>query len=220
MDKDVKKESEPESKKDDFLDELDPYLKKRFESELASVFEELEEDQDLGKAVDEVFEQTSNLYEIQSKLILIIKGCLNDSKENDPELQEAIDADEAEIAKDIIELTRKLMKDINPEMENEFGRISHKDRAYMLDAKAKQNFKKIMKNFAVYEVYKVMNPNRIAGETAKENYRHNLSRGGQKLASKYEGGKASDLKEYGKAEVKNIKSQARAIKNSGFGRGR
>lgn len=212
MDKDVKK--------DDFLDELDPYLKKRFESELSSVFEELEEDQDLGKAVEQVFEQTSNLYEIQSKLILIIKGRLNASKQNDPDLQEAIDADEAKIAKDITELTLKLMQDINPEMENEFGRISHKDRAYMLDAKAKQNFKKIMKNFAVYEVYKVMNPNRIAGETAKENYRHNLSRGGEKLASKYEGGKESDLKEYGKAEVKNIKSQARVIQKSGFGRGR
>ena len=41
-----------------------------------------------------------------------------------------------------------------------------------------------MKNFAVYEVYKVMNPKRIAGETAKDNYKHNLIEGGEKLSFK------------------------------------
>jgi len=205
-----------DNKKDEFLEELDPYLKEKFESELAGVFEDMEQDQDLGKAVEQIFEQTDNLHEIQSKLILIVKGRLESSEKNDV----ALEVDEDMVAKDITELCRKLMKDINPEMEDELGRMSYKDRSYMLDVEAKKNFKKIMKNFAVYEVYKVMNPEKIAGETSKDNYRNNLARGGEKLAGKYEGGKESDLKEYGKAEVKNIKSQAFQIKKGGFDLGR
>ena len=74
-----------------------------------------------------------------------------------------------------------------------------------------------MKNFAVYEIYKVINPKRIAGETAKDNYKHNLIEGGVALASKYEGGKASDLKRYGSVEVDRLKRQVTSFKKGGGG---
>ena len=57
-----------------------------------------------------------------------------------------------------------------------------------------------------------MNPKRIAGETKKDNYKHNLGKGGVKLAGKYEGGKAEDLKIYGKEEVKKIKTEVATTK--------
>ena len=87
----------------------------------------------------------------------------------------------------------------------------------VLDAKAKASVKKIIKEFAIYEVYKVMNPRRIAGETKKDNYAHNMMMGGQKRASKYEGGKESDLKSYGEAEVRRIEQASKTFQKGGRG---
>ncbi len=62
-----------------------------------------------------------------------------------------------------------------------------------------------------------MNPRRIAGETAKDNYDHNMMIGGQKQASKYEGGKESDLKSYGDAEVRRIEQASKTFQKGGGG---
>jgi predicted ATP-dependent endonuclease of OLD family len=97
-------------------------------------------------------------------------------------------------------------------------KIFKNDGNNILSTRAKKDLKKSIKNFAIYQVYKVINPKRIAGETKKDNYVNNLMHGGQKLASKYEGGKSADLKQYGRAEVARIKSMARASKGGFRGR--
>jgi hypothetical protein len=197
------------------LDDIDPNLRKKFESELSHIFEDLEEDQDLGKAVEQIFDETNDLNEIQTKIILLIKEHLEIEKKLDLEKNQDIDADEEKIARDVTELCRKMMQDLDEEIDPTLGKISKKDRAHMLNLEAKKNIKKIMKNFAVYEVYKIMNPKRIAGETAKDNYKHNLMRGGQKLAGKYEGGKAADLQKYGPEEVNRIQKHVMEAKKGG-----
>lgn len=197
------------------LDDIDPNLRKKFESELSHIFEDLEEDQDLGKAVEQIFDETNDLNEIQTKIILLIKEHLEIEKKLDLEKNQDIDADEEKIARDVTELCRKMMQDLDEEIDPTLGKISKKDRAHMLNLEAKKNIKKIMKNFAVYQVYKIMNPKRIAGETAKDNYKHNLMRGGQKLAGKYEGGKAADLQKYGPEEVNRIQKHVMEAKKGG-----
>lgn len=67
-----------------------------------------------------------------------------------------------------------------------------------ISVQAKKDFKDMIKRFAVYEVYQVMNPRRIAGETKVSNFVHNMILGGLKRASKYTGGKAGDLMRYDK----------------------
>ena len=126
-----------------------------------------------------------------------------------------IDADEEKIAKDVTELSRRLMKDLEEELDPSLGKIRIKDRSLWLNKQAKNNIKRIMKNFAIYEVYKIMNPKRIAGETAKDNYKHNLMQGGEKLAKKYEGGKAADLQKYGPEEVNRIQKHVMEAKKKG-----
>lgn len=107
------------------------------------------------------------------------------------------------------------MQNLDTDLDHSSGKISNKDRAHLLDIEAKKNLKKIMKNFVVYEIYKIMNPKRIAGETAKDNYKHNLMEGGQRLAEEYEGGKESDLKNYGSVEVGRMQQQAAAFRKNG-----
>ena len=69
----------------------------------------------------------------------------------------------------------------------------------------------------VYEIYKVMNPRRIAGETTKDNYEHNMMLGGAERAAKYDGGRESDLRSYGKAEVRRIERASKSFQNKGGG---
>ena len=71
--------------RENILDDIDPSLRKRFESELCHIFEGLEEDQDLGKAVEQIFDETNDLNEIQTKIILLIKEHLATKKNLDPE---------------------------------------------------------------------------------------------------------------------------------------
>lgn len=206
-----------EDDKDNILDELDPYLKKRYESELSHIFEDLEKDDNLGKAIEQICNDTNDLNEIQSKLILMIKEHLKISRKSNLRVDEGVDADEEKIAKDITEFCRTVMQDLDKDIEQNPGKISHKDRAHLLNVEAKKNLKRVMKSFVIYQVYKIMNPKRIAGETSKENYQNNLIYGGQKLAAKYEGGKEDDLKKYGSAEVNRMQRQASSIKRDGGG---
>tara|TARA_B110000503_G_C7164519_1_gene421244 strand:- start:10 stop:654 length:645 start_codon:yes stop_codon:yes gene_type:complete len=194
---------------DSVLDELDSSLKNKYESEFAHIFEELEKNNNLGKAVDQIFNETNDLNKIQSKLLLIIKKHLKVSKKNVKKRRDA-DIDKDKIAKDITEFCSVVMQ--NLDTEPKIGKLSAKDRTCMLKIEVKKNLNKILKNFVVYEIYKIMNPKRIAGETAKENYRNNLIEGGQKLAEKYEGGKEADLKSYGSAKVSKIQQQAAAFR--------
>lgn len=203
------------------LDLLESDRKGKFESELAYLFEDLKKNDDLGAAIELMIDGCDEITEVQSKLVLLIQEHLkNKKKDLSPEKLAKIDADEQKVVRDIEELCRNLLQKMDKEPDPSLGRISRKDRAHILNLEAKNNIKRIIKNFAIYEVYKVMNPKRIAGETAKDNYKHNLIEHGERVASKYEGGRESDLKRYGPAEVARIKRQVAAFKKGGGGVGR
>jgi len=210
-----KKKSDEEFK--DVLDILDPYTKQKFESELVHLFEEMEKDDDLGTAVEKLIDECHEVEEVQGKLIFLIKEHLKKKRKNSVQGVKEIDADEEKIARDAEELCQKLWQKIDQELNAESGEISHKGKANILNLESKKFLKRIMKSFVVYEVYKVMNPKRIAGETAKDNYKHNLIEGGASLASKYEGGKAADLKKYGSVEMNRLKRQVTNFKKGDGG---
>lgn len=216
---DKRKKSEEEF--ENILDILEPHRKSKFESELANIFEDMKESDDLGAAIELMIAECNEVTEIQSKLVLLIQEHLKNKKRMlSPEKLAKIEADEKKIVRDIEELCRKLLKKIDIELDPSLGQISSKDRSHILNLESKKNIKRLIKNFAVYEVYKIMNPKRIAGETAKENYVNNLIEYGENIASKYEGRKESDLKRYGSVEVARLKRQVAAFKKGGGGIGR
>jgi hypothetical protein len=187
------------------------------EAHLSSLLEAVQNDENLGEAIDKVFEENVDVEKIQSQVILLINEYLNkrrakraDKLKNTEEQDKYIEENIGSIAKNILNKLTKKGLDIDEISENDGNNI--------LSTRAKKDLKKSIKNFAIYQVYKVINPKRIAGETKKDNYVNNLMHGGQKLASKYEGGKSADLKQYGRAEVARIKSMARASKGGFRGR--
>ena len=188
---------------------------KKPKSDLENLFEK---DEDLGKAVEKIFDETTDLNEIQAKIILLLKAYLKTKKKSGIDVSKMKEL-EKKITEDITNFIGKFTKTIEEDIDPNIGTVGKKDRASLLNIEARKNIKRIMKNFVVYEIYKVMNPKRIAGETKEDNYRKNLMRGGEELASRYEGGKESDLKEYGAAKVERIKHQALSMsKGGGMGR--
>ncbi len=206
---------------------LDPESQEKYESELKTIFENLEQSDDLSQAIEEILEQTDEIVEIQSKLILVIKAHIRrrlkalkkekelnkdeKDKEKDKEKEQGIDEDE--INKDISRLAKRLVMQLDQDLE--YGQLLQKDLHYSLDRQAKKDLKRILKGFATYEVYKVMNPKRIAGETKKQNFRNNLFFSGKALAMNYEGGEKSAKKRYGTKEVQKMVKQAKDFQKGG-----
>jgi hypothetical protein len=195
------------------IEKLSASAKVKPESELENLFEEIGQDEDLGKAVEKIFDEITDLNEIQVKIILLIRNYLKAKKKSGIDVNK-IDELEKKITEDISKFAGKFNRVVEEEIDPNLGTVK-KGKESILNIEAKKNLKRIMKNFAVYEVYKIMNPKRIAGETKEDNYRKNLMQGGEQLASRYEGGKESDLKQYGEAKVERIKHQALSMSKSG-----
>lgn len=170
---------------EDLLNILDPQARDEFESEFANIFEEMSKEEEIASIIEDIIEKTDDIQEIQSKLTLLIIEHLRKKSKSSKNHIDIDKSDEKKVTRDIQELCRKFLHSLDQEPDQKLARISRKDRAHILDAQAKKQIKKIMKAFAVYEMYKVMNPRRIAGETEKSNFVHNLVIGGKKLAFKY-----------------------------------
>ena len=104
---DKRKKSEEEF--ENILDILEPHRKSKFESELADIFEDMKESDDLGAAIELMIEGCNEVTEIQSKLVLLIQEHLKNKKRMlSPEKLAKVEADEKRIVRDIEELSRKL----------------------------------------------------------------------------------------------------------------
>ncbi|MFN7039132.1 MAG: DUF5394 family protein [Alphaproteobacteria bacterium] len=90
---------------------------------------------------------------------------------------------------------------------------------FTLTERDRKRIQEELERIAIYEEYKALNPNRIAGETKLDNFIHNMKIGGMKRASKYEGGKEKDLKGYSADLIKELEQAYKENKNKG-GRGR
>ncbi|NRB11275.1 MAG: DUF5394 family protein [Rickettsiaceae bacterium] len=165
--------------------------------------------------LDKLFEETDDLAEIQSRMMLFI---MEYNKQEDAE-EDISEEDKQNIIKAIKEKTKELIEKHEAELEEDINKTKDKS-LYHVKSKARENLKRILKVMAIYEIYKVMNPERIAGESKKDNYVHNMMRGGTKLASKYTGGKESDLKNYSKGFIKDVAVQSKSFKKGGGSIGR
>jgi hypothetical protein len=172
---------------------------------------DFKKDASLGNKIDQIFHESNNINEIESRLILLLTKHVSDIQASQGSKAEKID-----IAKDV----SKIIKDATEEKtqepkENEAGLPLKNKGIHHITDKAKEQLKKVLKTFAVYEVYKIMNPRRIAGETAKDNYRHNMAMGGEKLAGKHTGGKKEDIAKYSEKDLKAARQLENGFKKPG-----
>lgn len=198
---------------------LDDINHGKFSSEIAEILDGLHQDKDLIQAVEKIFEHSVELNEIQSLLIIVLKKHVTALlKEKD---KPNIDIDEKQIADDIATFTRriieekfktsKLREDLN-DMELDGVKLDKTDKYQFLTGQAREDYKRVLKQFAIYEAYKFLTPNAVAGESKRQNYINNMIRGGEKFASQHEGGREEDLKGYSSSFIKKVHGATRSIK--------
>ncbi|HJK86288.1 MAG TPA: DUF5394 family protein [Candidatus Megaira endosymbiont of Nemacystus decipiens] len=170
---------------------------KKIIDELTSVLITLnksKETQDtLTQTIDRIFAQSNDIDYLKKELLKEINNHAKKAQERIKETNKT--TDNKKVTPPEEELSENIENFIDDMIEMQG--LSKVKQFNVSNINSKKNLKKLIKNFAIYEIYKIMNPKRIAGETKKMNYINNLVYGGKKLAQRYEGGKASDLKKYG-----------------------
>ena len=185
------------------LEEDNPEILKKDQQEEEKIQNDLKELLDIigqgdefNYELEEILSQAENLdlVGVQSQIMLLLKKFY---KKYEKELSGKNLLTEKHIKKihdNLQELSYELMqirsKAISQQVTNHNTR---KERLHQLKPDMKKRVKKLMMQFAIYELYKAVNPHRIAGETRLENFISNAVLRGVKEAIKYEGAKAKDL---------------------------
>ncbi|MDR0329302.1 MAG: DUF5394 family protein [Rickettsia sp.] len=187
--------------------------------EAMEIFNELSKNDAFEQEIEQILaclnEQTMDLTKLQTQIILLIKKYLG--KIAHKKLGKlGVKIDENLVSKNVAEVSSYLMQQHSQLVkEANRGLIKSKDKLQGISNQSRLEAKRLVKNFALYQVYKFMNPKRIAGETKEENFAYNMIRGGIDLAKKYEGGSKSDLKSYSPEFIKKLDKAHQNFKGSG-----
>lgn len=187
--------------------------------ELKTFLAALSQDGELDKALDEMMENLDlsgniDLEEIKKKLITLLRDHLGRIKSIDEaSIKNILNKRDNAINKHLRELSQYLMLRQAQRMENKKSIFSKLGDA--ISRQARKDFKNVFKRFAIYEVYMVMNPKRIAGEDKVINFVHNMIMGGLEKARDYEGGSDSDIASYSPELIDKLIKQHVQFKKTG-----
>jgi hypothetical protein len=160
--------------------------------------------------------QDLDIIQIQSQLLLLLHQIFKARIKDKEVLQSFIKKREKAINKNLKNLSLFLMNARSQMIRDVSRSISRpKDKYEYLTKESRNNLRKTIRRFAVYELYKFINPRRIAGETRKENFAHNMVVGGLELASHFEGGTKSEIESYSPTFIKKLDKQHAAFKKGG-----
>lgn len=184
---------------------VDLYIQELTEEEFGKEEQELLEsitksstfDKDIELLLEQFSEGTNDLTQLQSKIILLIKKYLAK-----PDKLKELKIDEKSLTNNIAEISNHIMQ--QHKMTNDLGSDAKlaKSRYQSISEQPLQNLKKIVKGFMVYEMYKAINPRRIAGETGEENFYKNVVVRGMEEARHYTGGSKEEIKHYSQEKIR------------------
>lgn len=196
--------------------------------EFHDLTEHLSKDEAITSQINEflaaLYQEDVDMIAIQSQIIALIHGCVDRFSEDMGESKDIqfTKKHEEELKKQIKELSLFLMqREANKyghdecDINTSIGDLHH----VSLSIKAKQELQKAVKRFVVYEIYKVMSPIQIAGETMRQNFINNATLRGVDKALEYEGGKEQALQKYGVNTIRELNKNAKGrpqVKHSGF----
>ncbi len=156
---------------------------------------------------------------LQTNLILLLQNMLGRLHiSGKDKIKELLKSKEKQIGGHLKELSMHLMM-TRSQTVKEFtkGIDTPKDKYAHLNTVSKTHIKQVMRRFAVYEVYKLMNPRRIAGETKRQHFMSNIITLGLRKAIKYEGETIEQVKkEYAPSVLKNLEKQHSRFKKGGI----
>lgn len=182
--------------------------------ELIEVLNSLENNQDFNIGLEEILSSIAadnfDLSELQSKIMLLIRPMISElsPKEDVEEILKKYKKQGMSLEQRMEEISFYLaMKNLLENNEHMSELAKSKDKKGFLNSKSYKGLKETIHRFAVYELYKMANPRRIAGETRETNFVGNVLTKGLKVARKYSGGSDEEIKKYGEKKMKTLKQQ-------------
>lgn len=174
------------------------------------MLDSIEGDQEFNAGIEDLIgeldENNMDLSALQSRFLLLIRAALGRAhKGNLAYLEHKLKSNEKEILDQLTSLSHYvMMQKVEVVQKSTENLAAPKDKYAHLTTAAIQYTKQILKKFAIYEIYKVMNPHRIAGETRRENFINNYITGGMRKAVRFAGGSKKEMKSYSAQMIKNL----------------
>jgi hypothetical protein len=178
----------------------------------------LDSDLNFQIAVEKVLANIDNvdITQTQSELLLLLYQFFKSKMDNRGYLKTLLKKRKKYIKEDIKKMSLFIMQTKSKIMRDASRNIaSAKDRYEYLSKESRNNLRAIIKRFAVYELYKFVTPRKIAGETRRENFVHNMLLGGLKYASRYEGGTKAEVASYSPQFLRKLERDHERINRGG-----
>lgn len=173
--------------------------------EMLEMMELIEQDPDFEKEfmafLDEISKDNFDLSALQTKILLLIKPIVEKAylgKDKNKKMEE-IRKEREKLRTKIKDLSFYFtMKKSAGHINAPSSLVSPADKKAFLNDKSTKVLKAELKRHAIYEIYKMANPRRIAGETNRDNFVGNYITKGEKQARKFDGGSDKEIQKYRK----------------------
>jgi hypothetical protein len=195
--------------------DVEELLTTELSSQEAELLSHIDGDPALQMSIEQLLNDIDGLdtAQVQSKLLLLLHQVFKARIKDKEMLRSFLKKREKVINDHLRNLSLYVMQTRSKTIRDASRNIVAKSDKYeYLTQGSRDNLRKIIRRFAVYEIYKFINPHRIAGETRKENFVHNMILGGMKRASRYEGGTKKELKSYSPSFIRNLEKQHKSFK--------
>jgi hypothetical protein len=188
-------------------------------TEMKAILDSLGKDESFNQEIETLITtlKSDNITELFARILAIIKSRLPKiSKEDRLRLNRILKHRGDAISRHLKELGAYILithaKDLGTNKKTMFNRTTgiFSD----LNAEARKNLAGLIKRFVVYEMYKILSPEQIAGETRRENFVNNMIVGGLDRALHYAGG-AREVAHYSKASLKELQQRHQAASRAG-----
>jgi hypothetical protein len=208
-DQDGQKDDESDDKLD--IKELEGIVLNKDEQKM---LEDLDQDIGFQVAVQELIVSGNAIdaIELQTKLLLLLYQFFEKRIDDHKELRSLMERKDKSINDDVAKLSVFIMQS-RSQILKQFS--LELDIEKYLTNRSIATLRNTIKRFVVYEMYKFITPKKIAGETKKQNFTHNMLVGGLKRASRYAGGSKSQVAGYGKAFVQKLDRQHKKLARGG-----
>lgn len=193
------------------------------QEDLQEFLNALEEDPEVAAEIEKLIEESlgADLSEVQTKIMLILDQYLKSMEKRQGRKIHTLRAKKEELTNKISALSMYFIMRSDQFTKRRFDLQQKSEKHFnSLTKEAQKAFKQTLKRFVIYELYKVLNPKRIAGETKAENFINNVITSGMKQARKFEGGKDNEIKQHSPELLKQLEKEHKEFKKAQKSQGR
>ena len=191
--------------------------------EAQELLDGLEENEEFNGEIESLIQGlnagTLDLATLQSKFILLIKAILlKQNKDKTKQIEHHMREAEKDINDQLALLSHHVMMQKTPKIfEGLENVVGPKDKYESMSAAAIKSTKQLLKRFAIYEMYKVISPRIIAGETHRQHFITDYITGGMQKAMRYDHAYLEKVEERTPQMLRQLdQSHARFIRGGGM----